>query len=345
MLPRYRVDHRRRIDVEQPVDKFVGMLGERLGNHRMAAVGNRRQSIEQVIPRTWRKGFEVFQSRFIQRMGRVFLITLRMVAYLPPPVKQDGARYSAALRANRWVVAGSVRGAKPGADFGILRIDPVQVPATLAEIRHSGLRRLTMLHLRARGFAPHTGQPPTIQLNRTFGSAATAALINGYARVTTDGQTVAAHLATLTAAGAGKVFRKVASGAKTDRTQLRRALDRLEARDVLLVTRLDRLARSTRDPLNTLATITERKAGFQSLGDTWADTSTARGRLMLTVLGGLAEVERELIRARTGEVRARAKARGKRLGRPFKLTAHQRRRHLRGMKAGNCSAKSRVPKT
>jgi DNA invertase Pin-like site-specific DNA recombinase len=160
-------------------------------------------------------------------------------------------------------------------------------------------------------------------------------MIYGYARVSTDGQTVAAQVATLTAAGAAKVFREVASGAKTDRTQLRRALDQLEAGDVLLVTRLDRLARSTRDLLNTLAAIAERKAGFRSLGDTWADTTTAHGRLMLTVLGGLAEFERELIRARTGEGRAlRAKARGRSLGRPFKLTAHQRQEALARREGG-----------
>ena len=159
-------------------------------------------------------------------------------------------------------------------------------------------------------------------------------MIYGYARVSTDGQTVAAQVATLTAAGAAKVFREVASGAKTDRAQLRRALDQLDAGDVLMVTRLDRLARSTRDLLNTLATITERKAGFRSLGDTWADTTTAHGRLMLTVLGGLAEFERELIRARTGEGRARAKARGKSLGRPFKLTAHQRQEALARREGG-----------
>ena len=106
------------------------------------------------------------------------------------------------------------------------------------------------------------------------------------------------------------------SGAKTDRAQLRRLLDQLDAGDVLMVTRLDRLARSTRDLLNTLATITGKKAGFRSLGDTWADTTTSHGRLMLTVLGGLAEFERDLIRARTGEGRARAKARGVKMGRP-----------------------------
>jgi DNA invertase Pin-like site-specific DNA recombinase len=133
----------------------------------------------------------------------------------------------------------------------------------------------------------------------------------GYARVSTDGQSVDAQVRQLTKAGCKKVFREVASGAKTDRSQLRRVLDQIEADDVLMVTRLDRLARSTRDLLNTLGTIADRKAGFRSLGDTWADTTTSHGRLMLTVLGGLAEFERDLIRTRTGEGRIRAKgARG-----------------------------------
>ena len=118
-------------------------------------------------------------------------------------------------------------------------------------------------------------------------------------------------------------------GAKTDRAQLRRLLDVLDAGDVLTVTRLDRLARSTSDLLNTLAAITDKTAGFRSLSDAWADTTTAHGRLMLTVLGGLAEFERELIRARTGEGRERAKARGQSLGRPFKLTPHQRSEAIR----------------
>src|SRR5467141_3333508 len=74
--------------------------------------------------------------------------------------------------------------------------------------------------------------------------------------------------------------------------------------------------------------ITGRKAGFRSLGDAWADTTTAHGRLMLTVLGGLAEFERDLIRTRTGEGRDRAKARGV-LGRKPKLTDHQKREAIR----------------
>src|SRR5271163_3739367 len=146
----------------------------------------------------------------------------------------------------------------------------------------------------------------------------------GYARVSTDGQSVDAQARQLKAAGCKMVFREVASGAKTDRAQLHRLLGQLDDGDVLTVTRLDRLARSTRDLLNTLAAITAKKAGFRSLGDTWADTATSHGRLMLTVLGGLAEFERDLIRSRTGEGRARAKARGVKMGRKPKLTPHQR---------------------
>ena len=160
----------------------------------------------------------------------------------------------------------------------------------------------------------------------------------GYARVSSDGQSVDAQVRQLTKAGCKKVFREVASGAKSDRAQLRRLLDVLDAGDVLTVTRLDRLARSTRDLLNTLAAITAKKAGFKSLGDTWADTTTSHGRLMLTVLGGLAEFERDLIRARTGEGRARAVARGQKMGRQFKLTDHQKREAVKRRNKGETLA-------
>jgi DNA invertase Pin-like site-specific DNA recombinase len=123
--------------------------------------------------------------------------------------------------------------------------------------------------------------------------------------------------------------RRRQSGARSDRAQLRRVLDQLDKGDVLMVTRLDRLARSTRDLLNALAAITGKAAGFRSLHDTWADTTTAHGRLMLTVLGGLAEFERELIRARTGEGRERAKARGVKMGRKPELNAYQQREAIR----------------
>ena len=125
------------------------------------------------------------------------------------------------------------------------------------------------------------------------------------------------------------VSRDGESRVKTDRARLRRVIAALEPGDVLTVTRLDRLARSHRDLLNTLAAITAKEAGFRSIADAGADTTTAHGRLMLTVLGGLAEFERELIRARTSEGRMRAKANGKSLGRPHKLTPHQRREAIK----------------
>src|SRR5260221_12055486 len=99
-------------------------------------------------------------------------------------------------------------------------------------------------------------------------------MIYGYARVSTDGQSGEAQIAALTAAGAEKIFREVASGAKTDRMQLRRLLDQLDAGDVLTVTRLDRLARSTRDLLNILAAINGKQARFRSLGDQWSKPTT-----------------------------------------------------------------------
>lgn len=159
----------------------------------------------------------------------------------------------------------------------------------------------------------------------------------GYARVSTDGQTFDAQLEALKAAGCEKVIQEKVSGARADRQQLARLLKVIARGDVLIVTRLDRLARSTRDLLNILGTLAERGAAFRSLSDQWADTTTPHGRLMLTVLGGLAEFERELIRARTGEGRIRAKARGQHMGRPPALTPHQRREALKALTAGTAT--------
>jgi len=159
-------------------------------------------------------------------------------------------------------------------------------------------------------------------------------MIVGYARVSTDGQTLDAQQAALAAAGAERVYAEKISGAVTDRKALARAIAALGAGDVLLVTRLDRLARSTRDLLNVLDAVAKAGAGFRSLADAWADTTTAHGRLMLTVLGGLAEFERELIKARTAEARTRAQARGVKFGRKLKLTPHQRAEALARKEAG-----------
>lgn len=148
-------------------------------------------------------------------------------------------------------------------------------------------------------------------------------MLIGYARVSTEGQTLDAQREQLRAAGCERLYEEKASGARADRPQLSRALSSLTAGDVLVVTRLDRLARSTRDLLNAVALISDRGAGLKSLADSWADTTTSHGRLLLTILGGIAEWERDLIHARTSEGRRRAIARGVRLGPKPKLSRHQ----------------------
>ena len=134
-------------------------------------------------------------------------------------------------------------------------------------------------------------------------------MIIGYCRVSTDGQSLEGQQSALLSAGANKVFAEKQSGAKTDRKALAKAIAALSSGDVLLVTRLDRLARSTRDLLNVMATISEKGAGFRSLADPLIDTTSPHGKLILAVLGALAEFERSMILARTSEGRARAQAR------------------------------------
>ena len=153
-------------------------------------------------------------------------------------------------------------------------------------------------------------------------------MIVGYARVSTDGQTLDAQQSALVAAGVERVFAEKISGAITERSALAKAITTLGQGDTLVVTKLDRLARSTRDLLNTLDAVGKAGAAFKSLGDSWADTTTPHGRLMLTVLGGPAEFERHLILARTSEGRARAQQRGVKFGRKLKLTAHQQQEAL-----------------
>jgi DNA invertase Pin-like site-specific DNA recombinase len=140
-------------------------------------------------------------------------------------------------------------------------------------------------------------------------------MIYGSARVSTDGQASEAQVEAPATAGAVRVFQETASGAKADRAQLRRLLDQVDASDMVTVTRLDRLICSTRDLLNILATITERRAGFRSVGNTWADATPPRGRLMLTARSEMAEFERRLIRTRMGEGRVRAAPGGVKIGR------------------------------
>src|SRR5262252_5046490 len=147
----------------------------------------------------------------------------------------------------------------------------------------------------------------------------------GYARVSTYGQTLDAQLEQLRAAGCGSrnIYREKVTGARADRRELNRMLAKLASGDVVTVTRIDRLARSTFDLFGIVKRIVDAKAQFRSLAEPWADTGTSTGRLMLAVLGGLADVECDLIRTRTAEGRSRAQKRGQRMGRKPQLTEAQ----------------------
>src|SRR6202044_137770 len=156
----------------------------------------------------------------------------------------------------------------------------------------------------------------------------------GYARVSTVGQTLAAQLDQLKAERCDKIYREKASGAQADRRELQKLLKTLAIGDVVTVTRIDRLARSTFDLFAIVKRIVDAGGQFKSLAEPWADTATSTGRLMIAVLGGLADVERDLIRTRTAEGRSRAKARGQPMGPRPKLNpaqqAEARRRRAEG---------------
>jgi DNA invertase Pin-like site-specific DNA recombinase len=155
-----------------------------------------------------------------------------------------------------------------------------------------------------------------------------------YARVSNFGQTLAAQLEQLRADGCAKIYREKATGLRADRRELLRLLKALTPGDLMTVTRIDRLARSTFDLFAIVKRIVDAGGQFHSLAEPWADTGTSAGRLMIAVLGGLADVERDLIRTRTAEGRSRAKARGQHMGRPRKLNpaqqAEARRRRAEG---------------
>jgi DNA invertase Pin-like site-specific DNA recombinase len=148
-------------------------------------------------------------------------------------------------------------------------------------------------------------------------------MLLGYARVSTDDQDLALQRAALRQAGCRRIYEEKVSGATRARPQLARVLDHLRAQDVVVVTRLDRLARSTRDLLEIAEQLRDAGAGLRSLGEPWADTTSAAGRMVLTVFAGIAEFERALIQQRTSSGRDAALKRGVRFGRPTKLTAEQ----------------------
>lgn len=158
--------------------------------------------------------------------------------------------------------------------------------------------------------------------------------ILGYARVSTQDQDLSAQLEALKAAGATTIYREKISGARADRPQLAKLMKAVQAGDVIAVTKLDRLGRSTRELLDLIDRIGKSGASFRSLGDPLWDTSSAQGRLLSTLLAGIAEFERELIRERTGEGRKRAMANGVKFGRKAKLSDFQRKEAVKRRSAG-----------
>lgn len=155
-------------------------------------------------------------------------------------------------------------------------------------------------------------------------------MLLGYARVSTDAQDLTNQRDQLTAAGCSRLYAEKITGAQRERPELIRLLDHLRESDVVLVTRLDRLARSTRDLLDIAERIQAAGSGLRSLAEPWADTTTPAGKMVLTIFAGLAEFERTLIIDRTQRGREAAKARGVKFGPPRALTPEQiaHARHL-----------------
>ena len=145
----------------------------------------------------------------------------------------------------------------------------------------------------------------------------------GYARVSTLDQNLDLQMQVLRKSGCKKIFREKVSGVCRERPEFQRLLDRLRHGDTVIVWKLDRLARSTRDLLETMEIIREAGARFQSLSEPWANTTTHAGKLIMTVFAGIAEFERDLIRERTSAGREAARRRGTHFGRPRKLNTEQ----------------------
>src|SRR6516164_331897 len=162
--------------------------------------------------------------------------------------------------------------------------------------------------------------------------------IVGYARVSTQDQHLTGQLESLKAAGAETIYREKISGARADRPQLAKLMASLKAGDIVLVTKLDRLGRSTRELLDLIERIGEAGAAFRSLGDPLWDTSSSQGRLLSTLLAAIAEFERELIRERTGEGRKRAMLAGVKFGRKPKLSPFQKAEALKRRATGETLA-------
>lgn len=146
----------------------------------------------------------------------------------------------------------------------------------------------------------------------------------GYARCSTDQQDYSGQVEALRNAGAEVVYAEKQSGARSDRPQLAKAISGLLPGDLVIVTKADRLARSTLDLLKTLDAVTKAGAGFKVLDNPALDTTSPYGKLLLQVLAAIGEFERSLIISRTSEGRIRARAKGIKFGRKPSLNAFQR---------------------
>jgi DNA invertase Pin-like site-specific DNA recombinase len=159
---------------------------------------------------------------------------------------------------------------------------------------------------------------------RIFATLSTSSKMKiGYARVSTLEQNLELQLQALKKAGCRRTFREKISAGNRNRPEFQRMLDQIRAGDTIVVWKLDRLARSTRDLLETMETIQQAGGKFQSLSEPWADTTTHAGKMIMTIFAGIAEFERGLIRERTSAGREAARKRGVRFGRPRKLTPEQ----------------------
>lgn len=165
----------------------------------------------------------------------------------------------------------------------------------------------------------------------------------GYARVSTADQNLELQLAALKEAGCGRIYQEKISGVKRERPELQRLLDQLRPADIVVVWKLDRLARSTQNLLELVEQIKNAEASFCSLSEPWADTTSHAGKMIMTVFAGIAEFERDLIRERTGAGRIAAKERGVRFGRPKKMNEEQKALASRLLQEG--SSVSEIAKT
>ena len=157
----------------------------------------------------------------------------------------------------------------------------------------------------------------------------------GYARVSTTDQDLKIQIELLKEAGCHKIYEEKESGARSDRPELKRCLSDIRHDDILVVCKLDRLARSTSHLLQLAESLKERGASFLSLGEPWADTTTHAGKMIMTVFAGIAEFERDLIRERTSAGRISAKKRGVKFGRPGKLSDEQKKSAQDLLKSGS----------